>query len=107
MLLRARQWIIPNYALPPNANATEILRVVVRVNMSLDLLDQLITDIVQVTEMLVERDEVDLSVLKEQTERRRNVQEKDKEHGSKRQRGDKAEGGEKKRMEEGIHRSVC
>ncbi|KAJ3570023.1 hypothetical protein NPX13_g5873 [Xylaria arbuscula] len=64
LLLRARQWIIPNYALPPNENQTEILRIVVRESMSLDLLDRLITDIVAVTENLIEQQDSDLSALK-------------------------------------------
>ncbi|KAI2632922.1 pyridoxal phosphate-dependent transferase [Xylaria nigripes] len=63
LLMRARQWIIPNYALPPNENKTEILRVVVRESMSLDLLDRLITDLVSVTQRLIESGEADLSAL--------------------------------------------
>ncbi|KAK4102206.1 glutamate decarboxylase, partial [Parathielavia hyrcaniae] len=73
LLLRARQWIVPNYALPPGEGQTEILRVVVRVSMSFDLLDRLVADLVQVTETLMQRDEVDLSVLQEQRRRRRSV----------------------------------
>ncbi|EAQ89769.1 hypothetical protein CHGG_06388 [Chaetomium globosum CBS 148.51] len=87
LLLRARQWIIPNYALPPHEDGTEILRVVIRVNMSFDLLERLVKDVVQVTERLMERDEVDLSVLHH--------------HGG---RGDGGREGEKVK---GIHRSVC
>ncbi|AEO54783.1 glutamate decarboxylase [Thermothelomyces thermophilus ATCC 42464] len=103
LLLRARQWIVPNYALPPGEDGTEILRVVVRVSMSFDLLDRLVTDIVQVTETLMERDEVDLSVLPAQ-------------HVGPRPRVKKREGERlkdvgreagKKRMTGGIHRSVC
>lgn len=41
-MLRAKQYIIPNYPLPPNEEKTEILRVVVRESMSRDLLDRLI-----------------------------------------------------------------
>lgn len=126
LLLRARQWIIPNYALPPDEDQTEILRVVIRVSMSFDLLDRLVTDIVQVTETLMEKDEVDLSVLGEQ-HRKGPVRKEDKGEGE----GGKG-GGEgrvkrgeeearkvgkeearkvgkevKRRMAEGIHRSVC
>ncbi|ELU39983.1 glutamate decarboxylase [Rhizoctonia solani AG-1 IA] len=36
-LLRAKQWIVPNYALPPNESDIEILRIVVRESMSADL----------------------------------------------------------------------
>ncbi|KAL9029886.1 MAG: hypothetical protein Q9196_001930, partial [Gyalolechia fulgens] len=60
-LLRAKQYIIPNYPLPPACQATEILRVVVRESMSLDLLDRLITDIIAVTEQLMNTDAVDLA----------------------------------------------
>jgi glutamate decarboxylase len=52
-LLRAKQYIIPNYPLPPNEEKTEILRVVVRESMSFDLLDRLITDICQTTQNLI------------------------------------------------------
>ena len=60
-LLRAKQYIIPNYPLPPKADKIEILRVVVRESMSLDLLDRLITDIIAVTEQLMNSDAIDLS----------------------------------------------
>ncbi|KKY22409.1 putative glutamate decarboxylase [Diplodia seriata] len=60
-LLRAKQYIIPNYPLPPNEEKTEILRVVVRESMSLDLLDRLITDICAVTETVMQSDEIDLA----------------------------------------------
>lgn len=43
-LMRAKQYIIPNYPLPPNEEQTEISRVVVRESMSLDLLDRLVSD---------------------------------------------------------------
>ncbi|OWP05756.1 hypothetical protein B2J93_874 [Marssonina coronariae] len=43
-LLRAKQCIIPNYPLPPEEGKIDILRVVVRENMSFDLLDRLIAD---------------------------------------------------------------
>jgi len=102
LLLRARQWIIPNYALPPNEDETEILRVVIRESMSFDLLDRLVTDIVQVTETLMENDEVDLSVLQKQ--RHHPTQKKDKGHGEKKT---PRLGQGIKRMAEGIHRSVC
>ncbi|KAK0703502.1 glutamate decarboxylase [Lasiosphaeria miniovina] len=111
LLLRARGWIIPNYALPPGEDGTEILRVVVRESMSFDLLDRLVTDIVQVTEKLIDNDEVDLSILHKQR----------KEPAAKTDSGKKAQGGVAKdaeqralnvgknasRMAEGIHRSVC
>ena len=52
-LLRAKQYIIPNYPLPPNEDSMEILRVVVRESMSFDLLDRLITDICATTQDLI------------------------------------------------------
>ena len=100
LLMRARQWIIPNYALPPGEQDTEILRVVVRNSMSFDLLDKLITDLVLVTEELMKNDTIDTETLKRQHARR-----KPRVHG---------EGVKKevemfmgKRMVDGIHRSVC
>ncbi|CAK9780193.1 glutamate decarboxylase [Cutaneotrichosporon oleaginosum] len=51
--LRGIGWIVPNYALPPAEDKTEILRVVVRESLSGDLLHKLIHDIVAVTEMLL------------------------------------------------------
>ncbi len=109
LLLRARQWILPNYALPPHEDGTEILRVVIRESMSFDLLDRLVTDIVQVTESLMERDEVDLSVL--QAQRRGPVKKEDHQR-KKKGRGVKAAVKEEgkdvgKRMADGIHRAVC
>lgn len=58
-LLRVRQWIIPNYPLPPNEQETEILRVVVRDNMSAELLARLLTDIIQSAETLISADGID------------------------------------------------
>ncbi|KAK4937720.1 glutamate decarboxylase gad1 [Elasticomyces elasticus] len=62
-LLRVKQYIIPNYPLPPSEEKQEILRVVVRESMSLDLLDRLITDIISVTQSLMESDAFDLQAL--------------------------------------------
>lgn len=52
-LLRVKQWIVPNYALPPNAQDIEILRVVVRENVSVELIHKLIEDIVEATVSLM------------------------------------------------------
>jgi glutamate decarboxylase len=41
-----------DYPLPPNEEKTEILRVVVRESLSLDMIDRLVTDIIQVMEQL-------------------------------------------------------
>ncbi|KAI1748117.1 glutamate decarboxylase [Xylaria castorea] len=92
LLMRARQWIIPNYALPPDENQTEILRVVVRESMSLDLLDRLISDMVSVTQTLIEKGDADASVLQPKQEK-----------GSEQ----KTSEGVFKRLEDGIHRTVC
>lgn len=52
-LLRNKGYIIPNYHLPPNEIEKEILRVVVRDTLSLNLLDKLMQDSVEVIEKLV------------------------------------------------------
>lgn len=52
-LLRKRGYIIPNYHLPPSENDKEILRVVVRNSLSLNLLERLIQDITDATELLI------------------------------------------------------
>ncbi|KAG8920458.1 hypothetical protein FRC01_000744 [Tulasnella sp. 417] len=54
-LLRVKQWIVPNYALPPNAQDIEILRVVVRENVSVELIHKLIEDIVEATQSLMKK----------------------------------------------------
>jgi len=107
LLLRARQWIIPNYALPPGEDETEILRVVIRESMSFDLLDRLITDISSVTQTVMENDQVDLSVLQNQ---KRAVPLKPESDAAKRENEvqlRKVLGEGMKRMQDGIHRSVC
>ncbi|KAG8973294.1 hypothetical protein FRB90_009960 [Tulasnella sp. 427] len=54
-LLRIKQWIVPNYALPPDAEKIEILRVVVRENVSVELIHKLIEDIVEATQSLMKK----------------------------------------------------
>ncbi|EJT70683.1 glutamate decarboxylase [Gaeumannomyces tritici R3-111a-1] len=112
LLLRARQWIVPNYALPPGEDGTEILRVVVRESLSLDLLDRLVSDICEVTQKLMDDDEVDLDILR----RGRNHQDHPRAGGKEKEKGTPEEcerarrerrGGRKHRMADGIHRSVC
>jgi glutamate decarboxylase len=105
LLLRSKQWIIPNYALPPNEEKTEILRVVVRESMSLDLLDRLITDIVEVTETLMENDQIDLSMI--QTQKRKVELKTDKKEHDQVTDLTKNVGERVGRMADGIHRSVC
>jgi len=101
-LLRAKQYIIPNYPLPPNEDKTEILRVVVRESMSFDLLDRLITDICATTQSLIESDAQDLSILNQSKDTSF-----EKRHGKGKAHG-KAQGrGGERPMSEGVHRSVC
>ncbi|KAH3666421.1 hypothetical protein WICMUC_005689 [Wickerhamomyces mucosus] len=52
-LLRKQGWIIPNYPLPTSESHTEILRVVVRIELTADLLNRLIKDIIQAVEVLI------------------------------------------------------
>lgn len=53
-LLRKQGYIVPNYHLPPDEKETEILRVVVRTSFSTNLLDKLVTTIIEFTELLME-----------------------------------------------------
>jgi glutamate decarboxylase len=103
-LLRAKQYIIPNYPLPPNEDKIEILRVVVRESMSFDLLDRLITDLCQTTQNLIDTDAQDLSILQKgkdtSAEKQHSFQGQERDH--------KGHGrGGKRPMSEGVHRSVC
>ena len=101
-LLRAKQYIIPNYPLPPTEESIEILRIVVRESMSLDLLDRLITDIITVTEQLMNSAPVDLTPFQSGS----TVGEVEKRlasHGLQHSEKHKAQ----RPMKEGIHRSVC
>lgn len=92
-----------DYPLPPNEEKTEILRVVVRQSMSIDLLDRLVADIIAVTESLMEANTTaDLAAWQpfsssvEKTHASAGVSAKER-HAGKHNRG----------MEEGIHRAVC
>jgi glutamate decarboxylase len=91
-----------DYPLPPNEEKTEILRVVVRESMSLDLLDRLISDIIAVTQTLMECDVGDLTALQPTAtsiEKQHQSQGIDAEHRKKH--------GSKRPTSEGIHRTVC
>ncbi|KAJ7940877.1 pyridoxal phosphate-dependent transferase [Mycena leptocephala] len=55
-LLRAKGWIVPNYELAPALEKVEILRVVVRENMSEVLIERLVNDLIGITEDLIKRD---------------------------------------------------
>lgn len=103
LLMRARQWIIPNYALPPNENQTDILRIVIRESMSLDLLDRLISDLVSVTESLMKSKEADLSALQHKDAGSAGSQADSKDSKQKKPVRGKAA----RRLEKGIHRTVC
>ena len=99
-LLRAKQYIIPNYPLPPTCEKTEILRVVVRESMSLDLLDRLITDIISITEQLMNADPMDLAAFQPgSTSVEKQHQSKGVDHRNKHKA--------KRPMSEGVHRTVC
>lgn len=52
-LLRVKGYIIPNYPLPPVADNIEVLRVVVRYTLTIDLLDKLMEDIATVMNSLI------------------------------------------------------
>lgn len=53
-MLRVKGYILPNYPLPPNSEAVQVLRVVVRYTLTVDLLDRLMSDIVHVVERLID-----------------------------------------------------
>ncbi|KAF5094993.1 hypothetical protein D0Z03_001929 [Geotrichum reessii] len=52
-LLRVKGYIIPNYPLPPSSSDIEVLRVVVRYTLTVDILDRLMEDTVSVVERLI------------------------------------------------------
>ncbi|KAG1843555.1 pyridoxal phosphate-dependent transferase [Suillus subalutaceus] len=56
ILLRAKGWIVPNYELAPDLEQVQILRVVVKENMTESLVDRLLEDIVEVTQDLIKQD---------------------------------------------------
>ncbi|MBC8080753.1 MAG: hypothetical protein H7X86_10435 [Gorillibacterium sp.] len=89
-----------DYPLPPNEEHTEILRVVVRESMSLDLLDRLISDIFNVTQILIKSDPVDLQVF---TPGSTSVEKQYSSAGLDHHHRHQA----RSNMKEGIHRSVC
>ncbi|KAF1977907.1 glutamate decarboxylase [Bimuria novae-zelandiae CBS 107.79] len=99
-LLRAKQYIIPSYPLPPNEEKTQILRVVVRETLSLDMIDRLVTDICNVTEGMMGSGAADIAAWQPPP---RSVE---KQHSS---TGLPAREKHKGRspMHEGVHRSVC
>jgi len=54
-LLRVKGWIVPNYALPPNAESIEVLRVVVRESVSAEMVERLIADLMTTTAELMKK----------------------------------------------------
>jgi glutamate decarboxylase len=106
-LMRAKQYIIPNYPLPPNEEKTEILRVVVRESMSFDLLDRLIADLCAVTQTLLESDPGEVSFLQggSNTTLEKQFSVKGEQHQAKHHKGQGHQG--KRPMSEGVHRTVC
>ena len=105
LLLRARQWIIPNYALPPRENNTQILRVVVRENMSYDMIDRLLADICDAMERMMENDQLDLSILQKQPKRLRLKDEKEVEEQKKSTAAQAKSNVES--MMKGVYKGVC
>ena len=103
LLLRAKQYIIPNYPLPPKEEKTEILRVVVRESMSLDLLDRLITDIIEVTEHLMQADELDLGRFQPGSSAVGKIEKEASSSGL----GAKEKHKARRPMTHGVHRTVC
>ncbi|KAH0536670.1 hypothetical protein FGG08_006465 [Glutinoglossum americanum] len=97
-MLRARQYIIPNYPLPPNEQNTEILRVVVRESLSIDLLDRLICDIISVTQDMID------SAVKDGLVHQLDQASIEKELSLK---ASKLKDHVKHPMSSGVHRSVC
>ncbi|KAI0078169.1 glutamate decarboxylase [Panus rudis PR-1116 ss-1] len=55
-LLRAKSWIVPSYELAPDLENIEILRVVVRENVTASLIDKLLSDIIEVVESITRND---------------------------------------------------
>ncbi|BGP57823.1 hypothetical protein JCM8202_002478 [Rhodotorula sphaerocarpa] len=58
--LRQREWIVPNYTLPPNAQQEEVLRVVFRDKFTEEMTERLFTDIIEVTEGLMDEHKADV-----------------------------------------------
>lgn len=68
LLLRNKQFIVPNYHLTPAEQEKEILRVVVRNSFDLNLLDKLIDAIVSSAELLIRAHKNVISMLKHKNE---------------------------------------
>jgi len=103
-MMRAKHWIIPNYKLPPNEQDTEIMRIVIRENMTYDIMDRLLSDISEVMESLMDRDEVDLSLLQQ---KRKKVELKDEEAKKSENFSKRVESETRKLVGDNLHKSVC
>lgn len=68
LLLRNKQFIVPNYHLTPDEQDKEILRVVVRNSLDLNLLDKLIDAIVSSVELLIKAHNNVISMLRHKEE---------------------------------------
>lgn len=113
--MRARQYIIPSiytqnvcpwvmlsyadYPLPPHEDNVEILRIVVRENLSMDMIDHLVVDICTVTETLMKSDVIDLQGFQSWTS-------VEKRHSSAGQLATTKQEANRP-MQKGVHRSVC
>lgn len=67
LLLRSKQFIVPNYHLTPDEQDKEILRVVVKDSLTLNLLEKLMNDIVEATELLIRAHDSVIDVLESKT----------------------------------------
>ncbi|KAF5364790.1 hypothetical protein D9758_009317 [Tetrapyrgos nigripes] len=76
-LLRGKGWIVPNYGAPQGEESTEMLRVVVRETLSEDLMEKLITDIVEVTESIMEGDGAQMMI----ASTKNSIHQPEREHG--------------------------
>ncbi|KAG9062111.1 hypothetical protein KI688_006837 [Linnemannia hyalina] len=54
-LMHTRGWVVPNYALPPAQELTEVMRIVIRESLSKEMLTKLITDITWTAASLAEK----------------------------------------------------
>lgn len=106
-MMRMKGYIIPNYPLPPTEEKTEILRVVVRESMALDLLDKLVCDICDVTESLMDIEDVfDIATWEpfpkkqSSTKSKKDAQDKTQSKGK-----DLKQDGHN--IKDGVYRSVC
>ncbi|KDN53133.1 glutamate decarboxylase [Tilletiaria anomala UBC 951] len=61
-LLRVKGWIVPNYSLSAPMTDVEILRVVVRENLSEDMIDLLVHDLMSITESLTDNSSPEASL---------------------------------------------